>query len=61
MSLDGRDASPQVENMEQDDKGKNGPRESRDAKLAQALRANLRRRKAVAPQPAPKPHKSTTD
>lgn len=37
---------------------------SREAKLAQALRANLRRRKAVAAQPgaaAPKPHGSSTD
>jgi hypothetical protein len=34
----------------------------REAKLAQALRANLRRRKAAgAPPPAPKPHDSSTD
>jgi hypothetical protein len=39
-----------------------GVRESREAKLAQALRANLRRRKAGAPAPpAPKPDKNTTD
>ena len=46
---------------QRDEEGK-PPRESREAKLAQALRANLRRRKAsaVAP-PAPKPHKSSTD
>lgn len=47
--------------MEQDEKGKNGARGSREAKLAQALRANLRRRKAAAPPPAPKPHESETD
>lgn len=36
--------------------------ESREAKLAQALRANLRRRKAVpTPPPAPKPHKTSSD
>jgi len=39
-----------------------GVRESREAKLAEALRANLRRRKAGAPKPpAPKPDKNTTD
>jgi hypothetical protein len=44
-----------------DDEQKDG-RESREAKLAQALRANLRRRKAGASvPPAPKPDKKTTD
>jgi hypothetical protein len=48
--------------MAEDQKDKKGAREPREAKLAQALRANLRRRKAVAsPAPAQKPHKSTTD
>ena len=65
MSLDGRDASPHLVGMAQDDADKNAgktdPRAQRDAKLAQALRANLRRRKAAAPPPAPKAHKSTTD
>jgi hypothetical protein len=36
-------------------------RESREAKLAQALRANLRRRKAAAPPPPPKPDRTRTD
>jgi len=36
--------------------------ESREAKLAQALRANLRRRKATsATPPAPKPQETSTD
>jgi len=44
-----------------DDEQKGGPA-SREAKLAQALRANLRRRKAGAPvPPAPKPDRNTTD
>jgi len=47
--------------MADDDKSKNGGREQREAKLAQALRANLRRRKATLPAPAPKAHNSTTD
>jgi hypothetical protein len=37
-------------------------RESREAKLAQALRANLRRRKATgAAPPSPKPRETSTD
>jgi hypothetical protein len=42
--------------------GKPNARESREAKLAQALRANLRRRKAadVAPPPR-KPRETSTD
>jgi hypothetical protein len=36
--------------------------ESREAKLAQALRANLRRRKAApAPPPQPNPQENSTD
>jgi hypothetical protein len=61
MSLDGRDASPHLGKMADDDKGNSDARAERDAKLAQALRANLRRRKAAAPAPAPKAHKPTTD
>jgi len=34
---------------------------SREAKLAEALRANLRRRKMVTPSAAPKPRKTSTD
>ena len=41
---------------------KRADRESREAKLAQALRANLRRRKATAAAtPQPKPDKTCTD
>jgi len=48
--------------MAERDDEQNRTRESREAKLAQALRANLRRRKAGAPPPpAPKPDKNTTD
>ncbi|WP_293676925.1 hypothetical protein [uncultured Phenylobacterium sp.] len=47
--------------VERDDDGRSHPK-AREAKLAQALRANLRRRKAAAaPPPAPKPHNSSTD
>ena len=48
--------------MTEPDPPSKGASESREAKLAQALRANLRRRKAAAaPPPAPKPHNSSTD
>ena len=61
-TLDGRDASPHLGRMAGRDDEQKGGRESREAKLAQALRANLRRRKAGAPAPpAPKPDKNTTD
>lgn len=65
-ALDGPDAAPHLRAMAQDDKDKKGGRADRDAKLAQALRANLRRRKAGASPPpaassAQKPDKSTTD
>jgi hypothetical protein len=44
--------------MKKDD-GKSAPPEgSREAKLAQALRANLRRRKAATPTPAKPPKQS---
>jgi hypothetical protein len=44
------------------DEPKKAPADPREAKLAQALRANLRRRKAVsAPPPAPKPHETSAD
>ena len=59
--LDERDASPHLPIMgEWDNKPKKGS-DTREAKLAQALRANLRRRKAAAPPPAPKPDTSSTD
>jgi len=46
LRLDGGDASPHPEAMvKSDDKTKPAPSQ-REAKLAQALRANLRRRKA---------------
>jgi len=61
-ALDGRDGSPHLVDMAEREGDKKGGRDSREAKLAQALRANLRRRKAAAPPPpAQKPHNSTTD
>jgi len=60
--LDGRDASPHLRSMPAQDDRKKPDRESREAKLAQALRANLRRRKAAgAPPPAPKSHETSAD
>ncbi|HEX7948646.1 MAG TPA: hypothetical protein VF495_28540 [Phenylobacterium sp.] len=60
--LDRRDASPHLRGMTKPDPPPKAASESREAKLAQALRANLRRRKAAAaPPPAPKPHSSSTD
>ncbi|WP_197422514.1 MULTISPECIES: hypothetical protein [unclassified Phenylobacterium] len=48
--------------MAEDEKGKTGARDPREAKLAQALRANLRRRKVpAAGQSAQKADRSTTD
>ncbi|WP_293907462.1 hypothetical protein [Phenylobacterium sp.] len=48
--------------MAEQDQGPKATVESREAKLAQALRANLRRRKAAtATPPAPNPHKTCTD
>lgn len=60
--LDGQDRSPHLEDMAKGDKEAAGAIDPREAKLAQALRANLKRRKAgaVAP-PASKPDKSSTD
>ena len=48
--------------MTERDEDRKAQDRAREAKLAQALRANLRRRKvgAAAP-PAPKPHKTSTD
>ena len=60
MALDGRDASPHLQTMADKDKPPRPPADARETKLAQALRANLRRRKA-APAPAPKPQGSSTD
>jgi hypothetical protein len=61
-ALDERDASPHLDGMAEDDKGKKRAQDPREAKLAQALRANLRRRKVpTASQPAQKADKSTTD
>lgn len=57
-----RDASPHLGWMAKGDAEDKGASESREAKLAQALRANLRRRKAVgASPPAQKPDKASTD
>jgi hypothetical protein len=48
--------------MADPDKDRRPAAESREAKLAQALRANLRRRKAAPPAPpASKPHETSTD
>lgn len=48
--------------MADPDKDRKAASESREAKLAQALRANLRRRKAAAAEPTtPEPHKTSTD
>jgi hypothetical protein len=48
--------------MANEDRDRKPPAEAREAKLAQALRANLRRRKvAGATPPAPKPHETSTD
>ena len=61
-TLDGRDASPHLGGMVDKDKPEKPEADSREAKLAQALRANLRRRKAMgATPPAPKPQQSSTD
>ncbi|PZQ55220.1 MAG: hypothetical protein DI570_22265 [Phenylobacterium zucineum] len=60
--LDGRDASPHLAFMAKRDDEQKGAGESREAKLAQALRANLRRRKAAgASPPAQNPDKPSTD
>jgi hypothetical protein len=48
--------------MAERDQDRRDTAESREAKLAQALRANLRRRKAgPAAAPAPKPDRTSTD
>ncbi|TAJ70716.1 MAG: hypothetical protein EPO51_16645 [Phenylobacterium sp.] len=60
-TLDGRDASPHLQDMAGQDDDQKRARDSREAKLAQALRANLRRRKAAPPPPAPNPDRNTTD
>jgi len=56
--LDARDASPHPSGMGDNDKTPKAQPSSREAKLAQALRANLRRRKASGEsKPAEKPDK----
>jgi hypothetical protein len=61
-ALDAPDASPHLGAMAKDDAEDKGASEAREAKLAQALRANLRRRKAVGGNPpAQKPDKPSTD
>jgi hypothetical protein len=48
--------------MADQDKDRKGGAEARETKLAQALRANLRRRKAAGgAAPAPKPQENSTD
>ena len=60
--LDGRDRSPHLQSMANEDKDRKGADPRREAKLAQALRANLRRRKAAAAPPSPSnPDKTSTD
>ena len=54
-ALDGSDASPHPLGMPPADKPPNKPPSDRETKLAQALRANLRRRKAAGPTPLSKP------
>jgi hypothetical protein len=61
-TLDERDASPHLLGMANEDRDKKPPAGFREAKLAQALRANLRRRKAGGgTPPAPKAHETSTD
>ena len=61
-ALDRKGVSPHLQSVAEPDEDRKSDRESREAKLAQALRANLRRRKAGAPAPAkPKPHETRTD
>jgi hypothetical protein len=58
--LDGVDFAPHPSGMDPKDRnGKVSP-DSREAKLAAALRANLRRRKAPARSPEPAPTKDPT-
>lgn len=60
--LDGRDASPHLRAMAEREDDRKGGAEGREAKLAQALRANLRRRKTAGiTPPAPNPQKNSTD
>ncbi len=60
--LDGRDASPHLGGMSGQDNDPKTAAASREAKLAQALRANLRRRKATPATPsAQKADSKTTD
>ena len=60
--LDARDASPHLQVMAGDDPREKKASDSREAKLAQALRANLRRRKAAdAPAAAQKADKPSAD
>jgi len=60
-ALDGRDASPHLQIMADKDKPPRSAADARETKLAQALRANLRRRKAAVAAPAPKAQESSTD
>jgi hypothetical protein len=60
-ALDGRDASPHLQGMEDKPTPSKPSANAKEAKLAQALRANLRRRKAAVAAPAPKPQGSSTD
>jgi hypothetical protein len=57
-----RDPSPHLPGMAKNDQAAKATVDTREAKLAQALRANLRRRKAATPPPpAEKPHETSTD
>ncbi|RAK60897.1 hypothetical protein DJ021_14295 [Phenylobacterium hankyongense] len=60
FALDRADASPHPFDMAAPGKSPQAPASEREAKLAQALRANLRRRKAVdRPEPQDKPSDRT--
>jgi len=60
-ALDGRDASPHLNRMADKEKPVRPAASARETKLAQALRANLRRRKVTEAGPPLKPQDSSTD
>lgn len=60
-TVGGSPDTPAPTPMAEDDKPQKPPGQSREAKLAQALRANLRRRKISGAQAAPGTHRTSTD
>ena len=61
-TLDGEHTWPHLRRMAEQENDRKSGATTREAKLAQALRANLRRRKAGgAPAPAQKPDNTPTD